>query len=378
MASQHIAEALSDTPVVILQGPRQSGKSTLAKQLSDNYVTLDESWALDLAHNRPEQLLQNTDKTLIIDEVQRAPNLFRAIKAAIDKDRKPGRFLLTGSSNLLLLPKLSDSLAGRMEVITLWPLSASEQMQTQPDLAESLLNPTNKIPDITQTGYPEPLSRTTKQRQAKWFEAYLRAMIERDIRDLSRIENVTAFPKLLAAISQHSHSPLNVSTLSRDFRVPHTTLTRYLALLKATFLAVEVPAFAATEQAARSPKTILSDMGLAQSCGMRNWQEQVEAGLTLELIRQQPHAKTPYKVFHFRSLRRLNVPIVVEFEDGKLLAITVTDQPEAGKHDIEPLSFFQSLVGDRFSQGIVVTSGTHVVRLTNTVSAVPIKVNEES
>ena len=222
MIKRHITarvlEALADTPVVLLNGPRQAGKSTLAQEVASHehparYLTLDDATTLAAARNDPPGFLAGFEGPVVIDEIQRAPELFLAIKAQVDRDRRPGRFLLTGSSDVLLLPNLAESFAGRMEILTLWPFSQGEIEKNQEDFIDFIFS--QKIPrkqyrslkwsdmirKILRGGYPEILGRQTEARQAAWFGSYITTILQRDVRDITHIEGLTALPRLLALLA---------------------------------------------------------------------------------------------------------------------------------------------------------------------------------
>lgn len=215
LLKMRIAEAMADTPVVLVVGPRQAGKTTLVRQMADQglrYLTLDDELTLLAAQEDPVGMIRNLDRA-VIDEIQRAPQLLMAIKKTVDADRRPGRFLLTGSANLMALPTVADSLAGRMETLTLLPLSQSELHGTAANwldcaFAGQLL--TEDIPmvgdDLVEAmlrgGYPEALSRATARRRTAWARQYLDAIIQRDVRDVAGIEKLEQLPRFLRALAQ--------------------------------------------------------------------------------------------------------------------------------------------------------------------------------
>ena len=204
--------ALEDNPVVLIHGPRQSGKTTLARSVGESlgyaYFNFDDPTQRAAAQADPVGFVQDLPDRVIIDEIQHAPKLFSAIKTVVDRKRTPGRFLLTGSANVLLLPKLADSLAGRMEVIRLFPLAQAEIESRQPDFLEFLFGTgftprqTARLgPELAERivagGYPSALSRTTTRRRARWYGNYLDAMVQRDVRELARISSLDVFPGCL-------------------------------------------------------------------------------------------------------------------------------------------------------------------------------------
>ena len=286
MYSRHIApallEALSDSPVVFLNGARQTGKSTLSQELSARahparYLTLDDMGVRSAAKNDPQGFLAGLDGPVILDEVQRAPELFLPLKAEVDRNRKPGRFFLTGSASALVLPQLSESLAGRMEILTLWPLSQGEIESTKEGFIDALFEPTTRLPSfkpaaraeiwerVARGGYPEPLSRPRPERRRAWVDSYLATIIERDVRDLANIEGLTQLPRLLNLLAARTASLMNYADLSRSMGLPQSTLKRYLALLEATFLVRRLPPWSGNlgKRLVKAPKLFLNDTGLA-------------------------------------------------------------------------------------------------------------------
>jgi hypothetical protein len=264
MYTRHITpllqETLADTPVVLLNGARQTGKSTLVQTLAANeglrYFTLDDHATLAAATGDPAGFIAGINGSVALDEVQRAPALFLAIKAAVDRDRKPGRFLLTGSANVMLLPDIADSLAGRMEVLSLWPLSSAELAgDAVTNLADWLFDgeldatpipPCERaqlIDKLVTGGFPEAVTRSSERRRAVWFDNYLQAILYRDVRELARVEQLTEIPNLLQLLANRSANLLNFAELSRTSNLTQTTLKRYFTLLEMLFLVYRLPSW---------------------------------------------------------------------------------------------------------------------------------------
>src|SRR5215510_12814633 len=243
-----VHRALRDTPVVILNGPRQCGKTTLVSQLIGghrSYLTLDDDTVLAAARSDPAGFLRGLDRASL-DEVQRAPELLRAIKRAVDQDRRPGRFLLTGSADLLALPRASESLAGRMEVITLLPLAHSEQLRRRPrflehafagklgSVASPVLGP-DLVELVLSGGYPELLARAPSRRQS-WARDYTRAVITRDVREVADVDRLDEMPRLMRALAHHAGQLLNFAELGGQFGLDAKTARRYLGILEQVYL----------------------------------------------------------------------------------------------------------------------------------------------
>jgi predicted AAA+ superfamily ATPase len=247
-----LVTALEDTPAVMVVGPRQAGKSTLVKELiagdaDARYLTLDDLGNLEAARRDPVGFVESRAGTVAIDEIQRAPELLLPIKAAIDVDRRPGRFILTGSAQVMLLPTVSESLAGRIEVHTLWPFSQAEIAGIDPGGVPALLEQGTRPPTAPSTGreemierlarggFPEAVSRPD-DRRAEWLDAYLSAIVQRDLRDLANIERLAEIPALLASLAARVRAPLNKADVGSSVGIPRSSLDRYLTLLEHVFL----------------------------------------------------------------------------------------------------------------------------------------------
>lgn len=393
IAEKHLTEAMLDTPVVIVQGPRQCGKTTLVRHAASSlpYVTLDDSLALDAALRNPRAFLRAYPDGVVIDEVQRAPDLLRSIKAEVDEDRRPGRYILTGSTSLLHMPRITESLAGRMEVVPLWPFAGCELAESEPAAARLVQNP-REVPDgsfplfrldqLFAGGFPEPVFRSSPARRRAWFEGYLKALIERDVRSLADIEGLTALPRLLRLAAAEAGETLNASSLSRESGIPHTTLQRYLALLEAVFLVVQVPAWQSglTHRAIKAPRLCFVDSGILLSllgagAGSLSPFDGLSRRLaaswaSMEMARQLPPGEG--RVCHFRSIRRYEVPLVVERPDGSIVAFDVTPEPSPGS--LKALEFLQEVAGDRFAGGWLLHGGRECRRVTECLGVAPLGV----
>lgn len=257
--SPFIKDALGDTPVILISGARQIGKNTLCKQLVEKEifigksVMLDDPTTLAAVQTGPLGYLLSQDKHLIIDEVQRAPEIFLSIKKLVDEDRENRRFILTGSSEVMTLPAMSDSLAGRIEMHHLWPLSQEEINGKKSGFLDILLSPDGKLPDkdcswkqlvhnMIIGGYQEALKRDTEIRRDKWFASYITAILQKDIKDLSNIEGHTQLFNILQLLAIRAGSTTNFSDIARISGIKNTTLQRYIALLGQVFLINKIPA----------------------------------------------------------------------------------------------------------------------------------------
>ena len=281
-AEAGVLEALADSPVVLLHGPRQCGKTTLAKLVGARkdyaYITFDDDVAREGAESDPAGFVDRLPPRVILDEVQRVPSLFTAVKAAVDRRRDPGRFLLTGSANVLLVPRLADSLAGRMAIQRLHPLSQAELERRRPSFLDTLFGGAFKarrtdrlareLPALVAAGgYPAALLRQVGRRWAAWYRDYLDAIVQRDVRDLARIGALDVVPRLLGAAAGQTARLLNVSELAAPFSVSRPTITDYMTLLQRVFLVEELPAWHSNrlKRLVKSPKLHLGDTGLASA-----------------------------------------------------------------------------------------------------------------
>ncbi|MBD3340069.1 MAG: DUF4143 domain-containing protein [Candidatus Lokiarchaeota archaeon] len=398
--TEEILDALTVSPVVLLNGARQTGKSTLvqwiAKKYDFDYVTLDDYSVLNAATNDPVGYLSAFKKKLIIDEIQRAPQLFLTIKQLVDKNRQPGKFLLTGSANVLMLPKLSESLAGRVEIITLWPFSCDEIIQKKSMFIDhlfskdfSFIHDENEISRIDlmekmiKGGYPEIHKLTSERRQLAWFKSYIATILSRDITEISKIEGLQQFPQLLSLIANQSGNLANMSSLSRDTGLVMMTLKRYLALLEATFLVKRLPAWFRNvgKRLIKTPKLYLTDTGLF-SYLMGAGQSQLEANpkyvgqltesfVMQELSKQATWSATMPNIFYYRSVSGKEVDFVLENRADHIVGIEVKAAATVRASDFAGLKELRSLVGGKFIRGIVMYTGNSTVPFGENLFAVP-------
>lgn len=405
MYTRHILpllnDALADTPVVLLNGARQTGKSTLVQSLSGTmrrtYFTLDDHVTLAAAKNDPVGFIAGLGGAVTLDEVQRAPELFLAIKAAVDRDRSPGRFLLTGSANVLLLPDIADSLAGRMEILSLWPLSNAELMGAATvNLADWLfdgdINALRIAPcdraQLTEKllcgGFPEALSRTAPKRRAAWFNSYLQAIMQRDLRDLANIEQLTEIPNLLQLLATRSASLLNFAELSRSSGLSQTTLKRYFSLLEMLFLVYRLPAWERnlSKRLVKSPKVFLPDSGLlAHLLDLSSKRLSSQAGLPgglvetfvlSELLKHLAFSDKQLRAWHYRTQSNIEIDLILENRLGKLTAIEIKASHSVSSKDFNGLRHLKETEATSFQRGIVLYGGRDVVPFAPDLFAVPL------
>ena len=398
--STRLLEALSDSPVVLLHGARQTGKSTLVQHITSGerparYLTFDDTTVLSAATADPEGFLASIDGPITLDEVQRAPELFLAIKADVDRNRQPGRYLLTGSANVLMLPKLSESLAGRMEILPLWPLSQGEISDHREGFIDALFaGKTAQISKIKKTGvaltdillrggYPEAYRRKVPSRRRAWFNSYISTILQRDVRDLANVEGLSAMPRLLTLLASRVGSLLNHAEVSRSLGMPQTTLKRYIALLEATFLVQLLPAWSGNlgKRLVKSPKLYLNDTGLVASLigqmdedGLRQLQlvgPLAENFVVMELCKQATWSRTEPSLFHFRTVAGREVDVVMESPSGDLVGVEVKTSGTVGADAFKGLQALAEGAGKQFRQGVVLYQGKDVIPFGKGLHAVP-------
>ena len=400
-ATGALLDALHDTPAVYLQGARQTGKSTLVRTVAERrhparYLTLDTAAVLAAASNDPEGFVAGLERPVVIDEVQRAPALALAIKAAVDADRHPGQFLLTGSASVMSLPALSDSLAGRMELHTLWPFSQGELADVRETFvdrvfAERLVTP-DTVPNTEKSlvermctgGYPEIQTRRGHARRQAWFDSYVDAILQRDVRELANIERLSELPRLLALLASRAGELLNFADLARTLGIPQTTLKRYMTLMEMTFLVRLLPARFSNlgKRLAKAPKLLLADTGLlthlveADENRLRRNRtllgHVLENFVAMELIKQLGWSERRCRLFHFRTESGVEVDLVLEDRAGRLVGVEVKSAATVRQQDFRGLETLARLTGDRFARGVVLCTGTTVVPFGRNLFALPV------
>jgi len=385
-----VEKTLADTPVVLLHGPRQSGKTTLVRALGESrkmrFVTPDDATALASARHDPDGFLSGLGSSVVIDEVQRATELLVAVKASVDRKRTPGRFLLTGSANVLFLPRLSESLAGRMETLTLLPLSQGELRETRESFIErafaDVFEPGASngasvaggvIEAAVRGGYPEAIARPDDERRGAWFGSYLTAILQRDVRDLANVEGLTEMPRLLSLLASRSAGLLNYSDLSRSISIPQTTLKRYFTLLETTFLVRTLPGWSSNTglRLTKAPKIHLVDTGLlAHLAGItlaRVLTEPQLGGSLLEsfvvgeVAKQRGWSKVSVQMYHFRTPSNREVDLVLEDPRGHIVGIEIKSSASVNAKDFLGLKALREIAGKKFVRGFVLNTGSNTV-----------------
>lgn len=397
--TSRLLAALARSPVVFLDGARQTGKSTLARMLINDgfparYVTLDDAIVRASAQADPDGFVGAFEDPVVIDEAQLVPDLLRSVKASVDRDRRPGRFLLTGSANVLFLPRASESLAGRMEIVTLRPFSQGEIAGRQDQLVDALF--AEKLPSldtgavrdlpgrVVTGGYPSSVAAPTAEDRDAWFTSYIDAILMRDVRELANIDQLTALPRLLSLIAARTNALVNFAELSRSSGLPATTLKRYVALLETAFILVTVPAFSANlgRRLVRSPRMYLNDTGLV--CAMLGIStERLEADRALlgrllesfvasELLKQISWSTWRPRLMHFRTHTGREVDFVLESRPGEIVGVEVKAAATVGRGDFAGLEALAEAAGPAFKRGIVLHAGAEQVPFGPKLHAVPV------
>ena len=392
-----VAEALTDTPVVLIAGPRQAGKTTLVRQMADQglrYLTLDDELTQLAAKEDPVGMIRSLDRA-IIDEIQRAPQLLLAIKKTVDEDRRPGRFLLTGSANLMALPNVADSLAGRMETLTLLPLSQSEMQGTTlnwldsafagvlPKVSTPLVGDA-LVEAVLRGGYPEAVSRETSRRRTSWARQYVAAIIQRDVRDVAGVDRLDQLPRFLRALAQISGQMCNYSLLGGQVGIDHKTAARYVGVFEQMYLLkrVEVWARNRLNRIVKTPKIQFLDsgllstlMGLTPATAKQDrslFGHVLETFVYGELLKHATTADDDYQLLYYRDHDQFKVDVVVENSGGQLIGVEIKASASIGTSDMRGLKRLASVAGDRLKLGVILYDGTETLPLGNGLWAAPI------
>ena len=395
-----LVESLADSPAVLIHGPRQCGKTTLARLVGDSlgydYISFDDDVARAAAAADPAGFVSGLPERAILDEVQRVPSLFTALKQEIDARRSPGRFLLTGSSQVLLVPTLSDSLAGRMEILRLHPLSQSEICGGVPNFLDDLFrgtfrtSRTGRLGDdlaarITDGGYPAALARSTSRRRANWYRNFIDTQLQRDARDLARISALDALPRLLTAAASQTARLYNLSSMASPFQMSRPTIGEYVALLERLFLIDRLPPWHSNRlsRLVKTPKLHIGDTGLgcalvgvspralAQDRALLG--QYLESFILQELKRQSVCQDGPLEFFHYRDKDQVEVDIVIERGAREVAGVEVKAAATVTPSDFRGLRKLKKAVGKQFAAGVVVYDGEISAGFGDGMFAVPIR-----
>lgn len=392
-----VEEALSDTPVVLIVGPRRAGKTTLVRKMEEagrTYITLDDQTVLEAARSDPSGFIRGLDRA-IIDEIQRAPDLLLAIKKAVDDDYRPGRFLLTGSANVLTLPRVADSLAGRMETLRMLPLSRAEILGKPPTFLERLF--AGKLEgdrqavvgdDLVQLallgGFPEAIARESERRRQDWARSYLTSVLTRDLRDIAEIEKLTELPKFVRLLAEHSARLVNYSKLGSSINVSYKTGQRYVGLLEQVFLVASLQPWYtnALKRIVKTPKLHFLDSGLLATARGLTF-ERVKANRDMfgsllesfvfsEVLKLMTASDLRLAPYHFRDQQMREVDIVLERDDGMIVGIEIKASASVKASDFGGLRTLADACKERFAYGVVLYDSSDLIPFSDKLAAAPL------
>jgi uncharacterized protein len=392
-----VREALADTPVTLIVGPRRAGKTTLARKMAGKdraYLTLDDQTTLDAARADPAGFVRGLDRA-IIDEVQRVPDLLLAIKKTVDEDERAGRFLLIGSANVLTLPRVADSLAGRMETVRMFPLARGEIIGRRSAFLEKVfagkVSPGKNVvvgDALTKLalvgGFPEAIGRGSERRRQDWARSYLTSVLTRDLRDLAEIEKLTELPKFARLLAEHSGQLVNYSEFGSSINVNYKTSQRYVSLLEQVFLVSTLqPWYTNTiKRVIKTSKLQFLDSGLLAASRRLTFDrlkgdratfgallESYVFGEIMKLMSWSELRLTPY---HFRDQQMHEVDIVLERDDGALVGIEVKASASVTSSDFSGIRKLAEACGKRLKFGVLLYDGDTVVPFGPLLAAAPI------
>ena len=390
-------EALADTPVVLIVGPRRAGKTTLARKMAEEgrtYITLDDRTVLDAALSDPNGFIRGLDRA-IIDEIQRAPDVLLAIKRSVDEDRRPGRFLLTGSANVMTLPRVADSLAGRIETIRMLPLARAEIAGTAPTFLERLFE--GRLEGERQAvigndlarlallgGFPEAIERESERRRQAWARSYLTSVLTRDLRDVAEIERLAKLPKFVRLLAEYSGQLVNYSQFGSEIDVSHKTGQRYVALLEQVFLVSTLQPWYtnALKRIVKTPKLHFLDSGLLAAVRGLSFDrvraDRSELGALLEsfvfseVLKLMTASDLQLATYHFRDRQMREVDIVLERDDGRIAGIEVKAAATVTSGDFAGLRTLAEACKERFACGVVLYDSADFVPFGDKLAAAPL------
>ncbi|WP_252177734.1 ATP-binding protein [Endozoicomonas sp. 4G] len=403
---RYLQECLTDTPVVVITGPRQSGKTTLSQHLlalpelkgKGSYLTLDDENILSIARDDPVGLLRQQSRPVIIDEVQRAPELIRTIKWLVDEDRQPGSFILTGSADLMTLPTLADSLAGRAEFVTLYPFSQPELHQVlfsadQNDVIKQLLSPDfvpkpsmsfeydNAISAIVRGGYPEVQQRSP-ERRVRWHRSYTDALVRRDIKEVFQLQKLDEMNQLLRLLAAISSDALNYANLGKAVQMDIKSVQKYVSALENLYLVKRIPGWHRNElkRSIKQAKIHFVDTGLL--CALRGINEDslkadrnlmgsmMETWVCSELLKAIAVSDEDCQLFHYRDKSKYEVDFILSGYNGRATGIEV----KAGLTVKKEMFAAQEMLikAGCIQRGVIVYNGDRVLPFSDKLIAVPV------
>ncbi len=383
--------------MVLLAGPRQAGKTTLVRQFTKqglHYLTLDEELTLLSAREDPVGMIRNLDRA-VIDEIQRAPQLLLAIKKSVDEDRRPGRFLLTGSANLMALPTVADSLAGRMETLLLLPLSQSEIENRPANWIDSIFAgeiPTADAPvlgnelveRVLRGGYPEAVARPTAKRRIAWARQYIDAIIQRDVRDVAEIDKLDQLPRFLSALAQIAGQMCNYSEIGGQVGLDGKTVSRYIGVFEQMYLLKRIDVWACNrlKRVVKTPKLQFIDSGLLAvlmdvavkdvQVDKSRYGHVLESFVFGELFKHTTSSDDDYRLLYYRDADKFEVDVVIENTRGQLVGVEVKASATVKERDLRGLKKLAGLAGDQFTAGVLLYDGDETLPLGSNIWAAPL------
>lgn len=397
----HVVEALADTRVVVVLGARQVGKSTLVDEIARHEhpaggLTFDDRVTRTAAERDPTGFVADLSTPIVIDEIQRVPDVLLAIKQRVDLDKRPGQFLLTGSANILTAPRIADALTGRAEYYRLWPFTQGELRGTHEPFIEMLF--AGEHPRLTGApvgrkpvagmllggGYPEAQARSGRRRMI-FFESYIETILQRDLASIAQVHDRANVRRLLEALAAVSGSLLNYGGLSRDLGLPATTLRSYADLLETLFLVRRVAPWHSNQlsRIVKSPKAYVSDPGLlAHLLGINERALEhdhaamgrlLETFVVTELLRQAEWQEESVRLFHYRDKDGREVDVIMERRDGTVIGIEAKSAASVSTSDFRGLTRVRDALGARFKAGVVLYTGASTVSFGDRLTAVPLE-----
>lgn len=402
-ALDQLIESVADFRVVVVNGPRQAGKTTLLSMYQDRhqgqYRSLDDAEQLSAALADPVSYVESQVRPLIIDEVQRGGDpLVLAIKRAVDTNPEPGQFVLAGSSSFLTVPTLSESLAGRTVFVDLWPLSVSERVQAATGFMDQVFHRVSDLAghrspwtkrdylDVICTGgFPQAVQVGSAASRRRWFTGYLRTVVSRDIADFAQPRHAQAIPRLAGMIAARHGGLLVVSDMAKSLGLDHHTVQQYISYLETVFLVTTVPAWStnATSRFVKTPKAFLTDSGLAahllgvspealEEPGHRLLGGMVEDFVYSELLKQQSLTGDAFTIHHYRDRDKREIDFICELPDGRIAAFEVKASASPKAEHARHLVWLRNLLGDQFCAGVVLHLGQESFAYDDRIASLPI------
>ncbi len=392
-----VEEALSDTPVVLIVGPRRAGKTTLVRKIGGTnrtYITLDDQTVLDAARSDPVGFIRGLDE-VTIDEIQRVPGLLPAIKKSVDDEYRPGRFMLTGSANVMTSPRVADSLAGRIEVLRMLPLARAEVegrtptfldrlFAAEPERMERATVGDDLIQVVLAGGFPEAIARDSERRRQAWARSWLESVLTRDLRDVANVGKLTELPKFVRFLAEHSGQLINHSRFGSSIGVSHKTSQRYVSLLEQIFVIATLQPWHTNtlKRLVRTPKLHFLDCGLlAAARGLtharvradrQKFRALLETFVFSEVLKLITASDMQLIPYHFRDQQMREVDIVLERDDGIIAGIEIKASATVRSGDFAGLRTLAEASGDRFACGVVLYDSAEFVPFGDRLAAAPL------